>query len=287
MLASPPIKIKPRKGNMPYSASVFNVLIASPSDVPCERQAIAESLHEWNALHSQSTGKVLLPVMWESHSAPSMADRPQGVINDLVVKSCDMLIGAFWTRLGSPTGVEDSGTVEEIKWFLKQDKPVMLYYSDAPVQPSKIDKDQLDRLEQFKKTIRNKGIQEQYSSVEQLKVHLSRHLTIITRGLSVGTIVDASVVKAAKEATKESVVKRASSSKVQAEVVAIELREYSDRSFIVTGDTKTKKDELKELGGKWIKTRDGSCAWNFSKKKIDAVAELLDIPPFLVEQSDL
>lgn len=143
---------------MPYPASVFNVLIASPSDVPCERQAIAESLHEWNSLHSQSTGKVLLPVMWESHSAPSMADRPQGVINDLVVKSCDMLIGAFWTRLGSPTGVEDSGTVEEIKWFLKHDKPVMLYYSDAPVPPSKIDKDQLDRLEQFKKSIRNKGI---------------------------------------------------------------------------------------------------------------------------------
>ncbi|QYM69897.1 hypothetical protein K1X80_06040 [Pseudomonas sp. So3.2b] len=271
---------------MPYSASVFNVLIASPSDVPCERQAIAESLHEWNALHSQSTGKVLLPVMWESHSAPSMADRPQGVINDLVVKSCDMLIGAFWTRLGSPTGVEDSGTVEEIKWFLKQGKPVMLYYSDAPVQPSKIDKDQLDRLEQFKKTIRNKGIQEQYSSVEQLKVQLSRHLTIITRGLSVGTVVDASVVKAAKESTKVPVAKKAPAPKVQPASVGIELHEYSDRSFIVTGDTKTKKDELKDLGGKWIKTRDGSCAWNFSKKKIDAVAELLDIPPFLIEQSD-
>ncbi len=56
-------------------------------------------------------------------------DRPQGIINNQVVRNCDMLIGAFWTRLGSPTGVEESGTVEEIKWFLKQQKPVMLYYS--------------------------------------------------------------------------------------------------------------------------------------------------------------
>ncbi|WDH55195.1 hypothetical protein PUP75_10470 [Pseudomonas chlororaphis] len=264
---------------MPYSATIFNVLIASPSDVPCERVAIAESLHEWNALHSQSTGKVLLPVMWESHSAPSMADRPQGIINELVVKSCDMLIGAFWTRLGSPTGVEDSGTVEEIKWFLKQDKPVMLYYSDAPVQPSKLDKAQHEKLEEFKKSIRNKGIQEQYSSVDELKTKLSRHLTIVTRGISVGTVVDAAVVKEAKESTKLAGSLKSSSVAVKASVVQFSLEVYSDKSFIVKGDTKSYKEELKDLGGKWIKTRDGSYAWNFSKKKLDAVAALLEVEP--------
>lgn len=267
---------------MPYSATVFNVLIASPSDVPQERQAIAESLHEWNALHSESTGKILLPVMWESHSAPTMGDRPQGIINDLVVKSCDMLIGAFWTRIGSPTGVEESGTVEEIKWFLKQKKPVMLYYSDAPVQPSKIDKEQYDKLELFKKSIRNQGIQEDYSSVEELKTKLSRHLTIVTRGISVGTVVAASVVKEAKESTKESAKESAmpipSPPKAN---IKFSLENYSDKSFVVRGDTKLVKDDLKELGGKWIKTRDGDFAWNFSKKKVQAVADLLEIPASL------
>lgn len=262
---------------MPYTATVFNVLIASPSDVPCERQAIAESLHEWNSLHSQSTGKVLLPVMWESHSAPSMADRPQGVINELVVKSCDMLIGAFWTRLGSPTGVEDSGTVEEIKWILEQGNPVMLYYSDAPVQPSKIDKDQLERLEQFKKSIRDKGIQEQYASVEELKIKLSRQLTIVTRGITVGTVVDAAVVKEAKESTQTAPSPETPAVEHPITSNAIQLVEYTEKSFIVSGDTKSLKDELKELGGKWMRTRDGGMAWNFSKRKLEVVANLLGV----------
>lgn len=43
---------------MPFSATVLNVLIASPPDVPGERQAISEVLYEWNALHAQETGRV-------------------------------------------------------------------------------------------------------------------------------------------------------------------------------------------------------------------------------------
>lgn len=221
----------------------------------------------------------MLPVMWESHSAPSMGDRPQGIINELVVKSCDMLIGAFWTRLGSPTGVEDSGTVEEIKWFLKQKKPVMLYYSDAPVQPSKIDKNQLDKLGEFKKSIRNQGIQEDYSSVEELKTKLSRHLTIVTRGISVGTVVAASVVKEAKESTKSVAALPIGGGK--SSDTSILLEDYTEKSFVVRGDTKSKKEELKELGGKWIKTRDGSLAWNFSKKKVKEVAALFGVAEVL------
>lgn len=266
---------------MPYSATVFNILIASPSDVPDERQAIAESLHEWNSLHSESTGKVLLPVMWESHSAPSMGNRPQGIINEQVVRSCDMLIGAFWTRLGSPTGLEDSGTVEEIKWFLKQKKPVMLYYSDAPVQPSKIDKNQLDKLEEFKTAIRNQGIQEGYSSIEQLKTKLSRQLTIITRGISVGTAVAASVVREAKESTKREIPASQEPQVGHDETAQLSLVDYTDKSFIVRGDTKSLKEELKALGGKWIRTREGYFAWNFSKKKLPAVSELIGIEPTL------
>jgi hypothetical protein len=73
---------------MPYSAAVFSVLIASPSDVADEREAIATTLHEWNSLNSQATGYVLLPVMWQSHSAPAMGGGPQEIINKQVVRGC-------------------------------------------------------------------------------------------------------------------------------------------------------------------------------------------------------
>lgn len=274
---------------MSFSANVFNVLIASPSDVPEEREAIAASLHEWNALNSAETGKVLLPVMWESHSAPSMADRPQALINEQVVKSCDMLIGAFWTRLGTPTGVEDSGTVEEIKLFLAKQKPVMLYYSDAPVPRGKIDTKQFDKLEEFKASIRNKGIQEEYSSIEELKAKLSRQLTIVMRGMTVDVVVNAKVVKEAKASTKEPSEPKASPAPKSANKRRrgakpnhdCRLEEYSDRSFVVRGDSTEFKDDLKTLGGKWIRTRDGTFAWNFSKKKLPQVAELLSLGPAL------
>ncbi|MGX9731422.1 hypothetical protein ACWYXO_12430 [Janthinobacterium aestuarii] len=272
---------------MPFSATVFNVLIASPSDVPAEREAIAASLHEWNALNSVETGKVLLPVMWESHSAPVMGDRPQGIINDQVVHTCDMLIGAFWTRLGSPTGVEDSGTVEEIKWFLKNNKPVMLYYSKAQPDLDAIDTAQLEKLREFKKSIRDKGIQEQYVFVDELKQKLSRQLTIVMRGMSVGTVVNPSVVKEARASGSSPIDTVAEPTKTAPQVPAAESNEpiwfedYSEKSFAVRGDTLNHREELKRLGGKYIPLKTGGRGWNFSKKRLAEVAELLTVLPEL------
>lgn len=223
--------------------------------------------------------------MWESHSAPAMGDRPQGIINDQVVRSCDMLIGAFWTRLGSPTGVEDSGTVEEIKWFLKNSKPVMLYYSKAQVDLDSIDTTQLEILKEFKKSIRDKGIQEQYCSIDELKQKLSRHLTIVMRGMSVGTVVNPSVVKEARASASESIAPPVVSSKPKASEGASEediwLEDYSEKSFAVRGNTVEKKDELKELGGKYIPLKTGGKGWNFSKKRLVEVAKLLGVKAVL------
>ncbi|ARA77822.1 hypothetical protein B5S52_18855 [Pectobacterium brasiliense] len=281
---------------MSFSATVLNVLIASPSDVPEEREAITESLYEWNALNSQTTGYVLLPVRWESHSAPTMGDRPQGIINNQVVRNCDMLIGAFWTRLGSPTGVEESGTVEEIKWFLKQQKPVMLYYSKKQVDLDLIDTQQLEKLKEFKKSIRDKGIQEQYTNVDELKMKLSRQLTIVLREVSVNTVVDVRAVKAAKShedekiyGTQPALANPDVKADVKKTVISSDIRliDYTDKAFVVIGDTSGHAQELKSLGGKWISVRWGGKAWMFSKKRLNDVSEFLDLPPQMLSEDDI
>lgn len=100
---------------MPYIATVLKVMIASPSDVRQERQAAHALIHEWNAIHSQSRGQVLLPLAWENNSAPALGSRPQDVINRQLTKDSDLRVAMFWTRLGTPTGVAASGTVEEIE----------------------------------------------------------------------------------------------------------------------------------------------------------------------------
>lgn len=264
---------------MPYSATVLSVLIASPSDVADERQAIAQTLHEWNSLNSQSTGYVLLPVMWESHSAPAMGDRPQEIINRQVVRDCDMLIGAFWTRLGSPTGEEESGTVEEIRWFLKQNKPVMLYYSRQPVDLDRIDTAQLEKLKSFKASIRDKGIQADYLSVPELKQVLLRHLTIVMRDISVAPKVDAKTVREAKASIEDTPVSVSNEKREENEKIG--LFDYTDKAFVVKGDTTKFIDKLKDLNGRWIPIRTGGRAWMFSKRRLDEVASLLGISPKL------
>ena len=256
---------------VPFSATVFKVLIASPSDVPDERVAIAKALHDWNSLHSEDHGQLLLPVMWETHSAPAMGDRPQAIINEQVVKSCDMLIGSFWTRLGSPTGVEESGTVEEVKWFLAQKKPVMLYYSKAPIDPDAIDMAQHAKLKEFKASIRDKGIQAEYRSVEELSAHLYRHLTIVMRDISVTPTITREVVKAVKASDDA-----AETEQPRGEIWFLD---YSDKAFLICGDTKPVKEQIKDAGGRWMKSRDGTMGWVFPKSRVNEIARLLGISP--------
>lgn len=274
---------------MPYSATVLNVLIASPSDIPEERSAIAESLYDWNALHSQTFGYVLLPVKWESHSAPVMGDRPQAIINNQVVRNCDMLIGAFWTRLGSPTGREESGTVEEIRYFLKLNKPVMLYYSKQKADLDRIDTQQLDKLKEFKASIRNKGIQDDYASVDDLRTKLFRHLTIVLRDMKVSPVVDARIVKAANESTRgdeRGSKSRVVSSNTRSKNEGMWFQDYTEKAFVVRGDSNDFAEQLKQLGGKWISLRSGGKGWMFSKRRLAEVAAIIELEPVLVSPQE-
>ena len=260
---------------MPFSATVFNVLIASPSDVPDERNAIAQALHEWNALNSQEVGKVLMPVMWETHSAPAMGDRPQGIINNQVVRGCDMLIGAFWTRLGSPTGVEESGTVEEIKWFLEKNKTIMLYYSGKPIPQDILDTMQIEKLKEFKSSIKNGGIQESYSSVDDLRAKLSKQLTIVMRGMSVDATLNKKIVREAMASS----VNNSNINNVHIKLNNIYLKRYTEKSFIIVGDLyNVDESHLKSVGGQLVSGKAGK-VWNFSNKRCDDVAKMLGIPP--------
>jgi hypothetical protein len=127
---------------MPYKATVIPVMIASPSDVLEAREVAREVILEWNYINSQSTQVVIMPVGWETHSSPELGSRPQELINKRILAHCDLLVGIFWTRLGTPTGGAPSGTVEEIERHLEAGKPAMIYFSSAPVAPQSINPDQ-------------------------------------------------------------------------------------------------------------------------------------------------
>ncbi len=148
---------------MSFAARVFRVLIASPFDVTDERDIAVKTIQEWNDLHSAGRQVVLLPLRWETHSAPEYGVRPQEIINRQVVDYSDLLIGIFWTRIGSPTGA-DSGTLEEIERVASTGKTVMLYFSQIRQDPEQIELAQLQKLREFKKKTFPKALVEHYTS---------------------------------------------------------------------------------------------------------------------------
>jgi hypothetical protein len=163
---------------MSYTATVFKCMIASPSDVAAERSVVREVLHEWNVVNADARKVVLLPVGWETHSVPEMGDRPQSIINKQVLRGCDLLVGVFWTRIGTATGEYESGTVEEIEEHLAAGGHAMLYFSAAPVVPDSIDADQYARLQAFKKSCRDRGLLESYVDISDFRAKLHRQLQL-------------------------------------------------------------------------------------------------------------
>jgi hypothetical protein len=158
-------------------------MIASPSDVSQERRIARDVIAEWNTIHSKDKRTVLMPIGWETHSTPDTGDRPQAIINGQLLKDADLLIAMFWTRIGSPTGVAQSGTVEEIEEHIQAGKPAMIYFSSAPVRADSIDNDQYSAVKAFKESLKVKGLFEEYESLSEFHMKLARQLaqTVISK----------------------------------------------------------------------------------------------------------
>lgn len=161
---------------MSSKADIYRVLIASPSDLPEEREIATRAVHEWNDQHTVAESIVLLPVKWETHAMPEAGVRPQAAINRQLVTGSDILVGMFWTKIGTSTGVAESGTVEEIDQFVADGKPALLYFSSRPIDPNKIDLKQHKKLRAFKDATYKKALTGGFSSTEELSQVLQRDL---------------------------------------------------------------------------------------------------------------
>lgn len=134
---------------------------------------------------------ILEPVLWETHARPELGDRPQAIINKQLVDNCDILVGAFWTRLGTHTGEAESGTAEEIEKFRAAGRPVLLYFSSAPVVLDSVDEEQYHRLKEYRSKIKGEGIVFSYDTIGELRDLLLRHLSTTLGGLHTGAPVPA------------------------------------------------------------------------------------------------
>lgn len=104
-----------------FQATVLKVFIASPGDTINERNQVEHIIHNWNDLHSEREKVILLPIRWEKSISSEYSTELDGqeMINKKILLDSDILIMIFKSKLGSPTGRFESGTLEELDVFSK------------------------------------------------------------------------------------------------------------------------------------------------------------------------
>src|SRR5258708_22756296 len=120
---------------MPKPVLVLRVVVASPSDVKAERDSLAEVLEEVNRDTARPAELDLELARWETDARPGFhAGGPQALIDPILdIEDCDLLIGIFWSRMGTPTPSGETGTEHEFQtayssWTRKQRPDIMAYF---------------------------------------------------------------------------------------------------------------------------------------------------------------
>ena len=169
---------------MTYSATVVQVLLSSPSDLPpAHRDLIHSTIRAWNTNYSRRFEVLFSPTDWQEGVSPSYGQEPQAFINEQLVASSDMGLVVFTSRLGTPTKTHPSGTVEEIDLLHSQGKRVaILRNTTASAPPTTTDAiQQLAALDEYLRSIQDKALYGNYSSNEQLTQIINNTLNNVAR----------------------------------------------------------------------------------------------------------
>lgn len=125
-------------------------MIGCPSDIKDEINVVYDVLNEWNDCNSETNNIVLLPIHWSKSSFPEVGAHPQKILDKQLVDKSDLMVCIFWTKLGTPTDTDESGTIEEIKEHIKAGKNVMVFFKNS-ANLSSLDTEQFKQVQNFKK----------------------------------------------------------------------------------------------------------------------------------------
>jgi hypothetical protein len=147
-------------------AQILRIVVASPGDVQAERDALPAVIEELNKGVAADRGLRLELYRWETDAYPGFhAEGPQGLIDELLrIEDCDVLIGIFWTRFGTPTKDAQSGTEHEIRlayeaWKKHRRPQIMVYFNQKSCTPkSKAETDQWGQVLEFRESFPKDGL---------------------------------------------------------------------------------------------------------------------------------
>ncbi|MFT7387662.1 MAG: hypothetical protein ACI8VC_000903 [Candidatus Endobugula sp.] len=173
---------------MARNETIISVFVASPGDVIDERKALEAIISELNRTWSRTLNLRLELIKWETDIHPSFGAYPQDVINKQLNDAYDVFIALFWSKVGSPTEIAESGTIEEFdrayQKYQKDPKSVdiMVYFKDQAIPPSKMDFEQLQKLQSLKEKLGDKGgLYWPFDNTEDFETLIRGHLSRVAQ----------------------------------------------------------------------------------------------------------
>ena len=178
--------------NLNQQVSLLNIVVASPGDVQAERDMLPELIAEINRSVAADRNLRLELSRWETDTHPGFhADGPQGTIDPLLkIEDCDLLIGVFWHRFGTPTKDAGSGTEHKFRlayqtWRTKGRPQLMVYFNQKAYTPkSKQETDQWGKVLDFRNNFPKEGLWWPYRGKAQFTTLVRNHLTQYVRTLN-------------------------------------------------------------------------------------------------------
>jgi Effector-associated domain 9 len=223
----------PDKTGLDTKARIVRIVVASPGDVQAERDAVELVATELNRDLAADRKMVLRVIRWETDASPGFHPEGGQALIDSVLKieDCDLLVGIFWKKFGTPVMKARSGTEHEIKqayksWKKRGRPQIFIYFNQKPFEPvTKAEKDQWKGVQEFKASFPAEGLWWKYKGAKNLTSLLRTHLTRwILQATPSGTSAKPRTASASKSSKKSPARNTVSSSFLQVKLDALRVR---------------------------------------------------------------
>jgi hypothetical protein len=190
-----PSTVNPILNVVMKSKNILRVVVASPSDVQTERDLLdTKVIPELNRGIAKAYNLVLELCRWETDAYPGFhLDGPQGLIDGILkIDECDILIGIFWKRFGTPIHSGVTGTEHEFltayqAWQKKGSPEIMMYFKEKEFTPTERDLEQIQGVFNFKKNLPKEGLYWKFKDERDFESLVRQHLTKVIEKLAAQT----------------------------------------------------------------------------------------------------
>lgn len=168
--------------------NIYKCFISSPGDCEEERKTCEAVINEINKGLAKHLNINFETFKWESDVLPDMGKNGQEIIDQHIIDSkYDVFIGIMKNRYGQPTKKAGSGTEHEFNDALKRKEgndealQILFFFGKEMVDPDKFDKDQYDKVKEFKNKVRNLGIYTDFNDISDFERLIKNQLELFIK----------------------------------------------------------------------------------------------------------